>query len=105
MRRNAFKMKLKPGFAQAYKQRHDEIFPELRSFLLQCGILDYSIYLDEATLDLYAYQVLSDDFDESRIPDSPIVKKWWAFMADIMETNEDHSPIVTPLQEVFHLEK
>ena len=104
MYRHAFKMKLKPGFADEYKKRHDEIFPELRDFLAESGVRDYSIYLDEQSLDLFAYQVLEDDFDESSIPDHPIVQKWWAFMADVMETHPDHSPVVTPLREVFHME-
>lgn len=104
MRRNAFKMKLKPGFAAEYKKRHDEIWPELRQFLSEAGIHDYSIFLDEETNTLFACQKLTDDFDESAIPAHPIVKKWWAYMADIMETNPDNSPVVTPLNEVFYMD-
>lgn len=104
MHRNAFKMKLKAGFAEEYKKRHDEIFPELKAFLLGCGVIDYSIYLDEDSLNLFAYQVVNDDFNESQISAAPIVQKWWAFMADIMETHPDHSPIAIPLREVFHME-
>ncbi|MGD9557087.1 MAG: L-rhamnose mutarotase [Mangrovibacterium sp.] len=32
------------------------------------------------------------------------MKRWWAFMADIMETNPDHSPLTVPLEEVFYME-
>ena len=104
MKRNAFKMKLKPGFEIEYKKRHDEIWPELSSLLTASGISDYSIYFDEETLILFAIQKIVDDFDESSLPNHPIVKKWWAYMADIMETNADNSPVVTSLKEVFHLE-
>lgn len=103
-KRNAFKMKLKPGFEAEYKKRHDEIWPELSALLSETGIHDYSIFLDEETLTLFAVQKISKDFDETYIPNHPIVKKWWAYMADIMETNPDNSPVAKSLKEVFHLD-
>lgn len=102
--RNAFKMQLKPGFEAEYKKRHDEIWPELESLLSETGIQDYSIFLDEETLTLFAVQKISPDFDEKLLPNHPIVKKWWAYMGDIMETNPDNSPVAIPLKEVFHLD-
>ena len=102
--RNAFKMKLKPGFEEEYKKRHDEIWPELAFLLSETGIQDYSIFLDEETLTLFAVQKISADFDQNYLPNHPIVKKWWAYMADIMETNPDNSPVAVSLKEVFHLD-
>lgn len=104
MKRNAFKMKLKPGFEKEYKKRHDEIWPELSTLLSESGISEYSIFLDEETLTLFAFQKLSADFDEDTIPQHPIVKKWWAYMADIMETNPDNSPVSHPIKEVFYMD-
>ncbi|AXP80154.1 L-rhamnose mutarotase [Mariniflexile rhizosphaerae] len=103
-KRNAFKMKLKPGFEAEYKKRHDDIWPELSELLSETGIQDYSIFLDEETLTLFAVQKISKDFDEAYLPNHPIVKKWWAYMADIMDTNPDNSPVSKPLKEVFHLD-
>ncbi len=103
MKRNGFTMKLKPGFEKEYKKRHDEIWPELATLLSESGISEYSIFLDEETLTLFAFQKLSDDFDEELIPNHPIVKKWWAYMADIMETNDDNSPVFKTIQEVFFM--
>ncbi|MEY4010909.1 MAG: hypothetical protein RIT22_33 [Bacteroidota bacterium] len=102
--RNAFKMKLKPGFEAEYKKRHDEIWPELEVLLSESGVHDYSIFLDEETLTLFAFQKLDKDFDENYLPNHPVVKKWWSYMADIMETNPDNSPVAIPLKEVFHLD-
>lgn len=104
MIRNAFKMKLKPGFEQEYKKRHDEIWPELEALLSETGIQDYSIFLDEETLILFAVQKINEGFDMDLLPNHPIVKKWWAYMGDIMETNPDNSPVAIPLKEVFHLD-
>ncbi|PKA98541.1 L-rhamnose mutarotase [Flavobacteriaceae bacterium MAR_2009_75] len=103
MYRNAFTMKLKPGFEAEYKKRHDEIWPELSELLTAGGIHEYSIFLDEKTLTLFAFQKLEDDFDGTKIPANPIVKKWWAYMADIMETNPDNSPVENELKEVFFM--
>ncbi|MFH6993822.1 L-rhamnose mutarotase [Flavobacterium sp. FlaQc-48] len=102
--RNAFTMKLKPGFETEYKVRHDKIWPELQKLLSDSGVQDYSIFLDKETGTLFAVQKLSKDFDPSCLPNHPIVKKWWHYMADIMETNPDHSPLINPLKEVFHLD-
>ena len=104
MKRNAFKMKLYPGFEQEYQKRHDEIWPELAKQLSDAGISDYSIFLDEETLTLFAVQKLTDDNTADDLPNTEIVKKWWAYMADIMETNPDNSPVTKLLKEVFRME-
>ncbi len=95
-------MRLKPGFEAEYQKRHDEIWPELSHALTEAGISDYSIFFDRETLTLFAVQKLASGHSADRLPDHPIVKKWWAFMADIMETNPDGSPVCTNLPEVFH---
>lgn len=102
MTRNAFKMKLKPGFEAEYKTRHDAIWPELSKALTDAGVSDYSIFLDEETLTLFAVQKLSADHHADQLPFNPIVRKWWDYMADIMEVNADNSPVCAPLNEVFH---
>ena len=104
MTRHAFKMKLKPGNVAEYKKRHDEIWPELSREIRAAGISDYSIFLDEETLTLFAVQKLGDKNSAADLPKNPIVQKWWKFMAPLMETNPDNSPVVKPLREVFHLD-
>jgi len=104
MKRNAFKMKLKPGFEQEYKKRHNQIWPELSEELSKAGVSDYSIFLDEETLVLFAVQKLMDDNTSEQLAETAIVKKWWAYMADIMDTNPDNSPVAEPLEEVFHMD-
>jgi L-rhamnose mutarotase len=104
MKRIAFKMKLKPGFAKEYKNRHDAIWPELAGLLKDAGISEYSIFLDEQTNTLFAFQKQSDEGSSQDLGDNPIVQKWWKYMADIMETNPDHSPVTIPLMEVFYME-
>ena len=104
MHRRAFKMKLKPGMAAEYKKRHDEIWPALAAELKAAGISDYSIFLDEETLTLFATQKLTDANTAENLPQSAVVRKWWKFMSPLMETNPDGSPVAQPLREVFHLD-
>ena len=104
MKRHAFKMKLKPGRAAEYKKRHDEIWPELAAELKAAGVSDYSIFLDEETLTLFAVQKLSEGNTAAALPDSPVVRKWWDYMAPLMETQPDHAPVTAALREVFHLD-
>lgn len=101
--KTAFKMKLLPGFANEYKKRHDEIWPELSALLKENGISDYTIFLDEETNILFAVQQQNGTSSQN-LGTTEIVQKWWAYMADIMETNPDHSPISKGLIEVFHLD-
>ena len=99
----AFKMLLKSGFAEEYKKRHIEIWPELSALLKANGISDYTIFLDEETHILFAVQLQAGQSSQD-LGQTAIVQKWWAYMADIMETNPDHSPISKPLTAVFHLD-
>ena len=104
MKRHAFTMKLKPGVVVEYKKRHDEIWPELSAAIRAAGISDYSIFLDEETLTLFAVQKQTDNNSAADLPNHPIVKKWWAYMVPLMEVNADNSPKCGTLNEVFHLD-
>lgn len=104
MKRHAFTMKLKPGVVAEYKKRHNEIWPELSRAISEAGISDYSIFLDEETLTLFAVQKQTDNNTAAELPNHPIVKKWWDYMAPLMEVNPDNSPKCGDLKEVFYLD-
>jgi L-rhamnose mutarotase len=53
---------------------------------------------------LFAVQKVSGEASSQDLGDNPIIQKWWAYMADIMETNPDNSPVSIPLKEVFHMD-
>jgi L-rhamnose mutarotase len=104
MKRLAFTMQLKSGCEQEYRRRHDQIWPELKALLKEAGISDYSIFLDPQTGTLFACQKQSGQSSSQDLGANPIVQRWWAYMADLMETNPDHSPVSKPLLEVFHID-
>jgi L-rhamnose mutarotase len=104
MTRKAFKMKLKPGFEAEYQRRHDAIWPELAKLLKDAGVSDYSIFLDPETLTLFGVQKLAPGNRNEELAGEAIMRKWWDYMMDIMDTNPDHSPVCKDLREVFHLD-
>ena len=101
---HAFLMFLKPGNAEEYRRRHDAIWPELVALLQRAGVSDYSIYLDENSHTLFAVQRRSSTGNGVDLVADPIMRRWWDYMADMMETNEDHSPRCVPLQLMFRLD-
>jgi L-rhamnose mutarotase len=101
--RHAFRMKLNPGMEAEYKKRHDEIWPELVTLLHEAGVTDYSIHLDRETNILFGVLTRPADHRMTSLPDHPMMKRWWAYMADIMQTNADNSPVQTDLVTVFRL--
>lgn len=103
MKRIAFKMKLNPGCRDEYIRRHDTIWPELVTLLKETGIADYSIFLDEETLSLFGVLKVNDAMQMDKLPEQEVMKRWWAYMKDIMESNPDNSPVSIPLEEVFYL--
>lgn len=104
MQRFAFKMKLHAGKADEYKRRHDAIWPELTALLKRAGISNYSIHLDEETGTLFGYLERRLDHSMADLPSDPVMKKWWSYMGDIMDTNSDGSPVAIPIKEMFYLE-
>lgn len=101
--RIAFRMNLNPGQAAEYRKRHDEIFPELAQALRDAGVSDYTIWLDPETNALFATLIRTDGHTMDALPSTAIVKRWWAFMADVMETRPDNVPVQVELQKMFEL--
>lgn len=103
MQRHAFKMRLNPGMEAEYTRRHDDIWPDLVQLLKDTGISNYSIHLDRETNTLFGYLESRDDHTMDDLPNHPVMKRWWAYMGDIMATNPDGSPVAIPLAETFYL--
>ena len=99
-----FKMKLYPGMEEEYEKRHNQLWPEMKDMIHQYGGRNYTIFLDKETLTLFGTIEIESEELWAKEADTAINRKWWDFMADIMETNPDNSPVCTDLHEVFHLD-
>ena len=100
----AFKMKLYPGMEEEYEKRHNELWDEMRDTSHAHGGKNYSIFLDKVTRTLFGTLEIVSEEEWAKQADEPINRKWWDFMADIMETNPDNSPVAVDLHPVFHLD-
>ena len=96
-------MFLKPGFEDESERRHAALWPELQRGIKEAGVGNYSIYWDRDTNILFGYQEIEGEQSSQDMGADEMTKRWWAYMADIMETNADNSPVTVPLREVFHL--
>jgi len=99
-----FKMKIYAGMAAEYEKRHNELWPEMQDMIHEFGGSNYTIFLDKDTNVLFGYIEVKDPAQWAKSADTAINRKWWDFMADIMETNQDNSPVATDLLTVFHLD-
>ncbi len=97
-------MKLFHGKAEEYKRRHAMLWPELIEAIRRDGGKNYTIFHDPETDLLFEYIEIEDEAIWEARKGDETTQKWWDYMADIMETNEDNSPKSRKINEVFHLE-
>jgi L-rhamnose mutarotase len=99
----AFRMRINPAGAQEYRRRHDEIWPKLVAALRKAGVVDYRIFLDEESGSLFAVLTRDGEHGMDGLAAKPVMREWWAMMADLMPIGTDGAPWSRPLNEVFHL--
>lgn len=104
MIRKAFVMSVHPTQHAEYQQRHSPVWPEMELLLQSHGVHNYSIFLNEATHQLFAYVEIESEARWNAIAQTETCRRWWAYMQDIMPSNPDNSPISAELKPVFYLE-
>ena len=97
----AFRMRLKPGREAEYEARHDALWPELKALIREAGISDYAIWLDPETGALFGHLTRGVDHGMDGLAEHPVMRRWWAHMAPLMETNADDRPTAVPLRRLF----
>ena len=86
-----------------YEKRHQPIWDDLAGVLKHHGVANYSIFLDQETSQLFGYAEVESEELWNTIAETDECRRWWAYMRDIMPTNDDNSPVSRELKEVFHL--
>ncbi len=107
-------IRLKPECLQAYKDCHAAAWPAVLDQISDCNISDYSIYLDEQSMILFAtmkYTGSDFDADMKKMRANPEVRRWWQMTDSMQETLVDGSTSSTDpkgwwkdLEEVFRRE-
>jgi len=97
-------MSVNRGAEAEYARRHQPIWPELERVLIEHGVETYSIFVDEATNDLFAYAEIESEERWRAIAATEVCRRWWESMSALMPSNPDKSPVSRELSEVFHIE-
>ncbi|KXL50532.1 hypothetical protein M433DRAFT_75877 [Acidomyces richmondensis BFW] len=80
-------VRLKRESLQAYKDCHAAVWPAVLQQIKDCNISDYSIFLDEQSMTLFAslkYNGTNFDADMEKMKANPEVQRWWS-MTDAMQ--------------------
>lgn len=99
-----FKMKLYEGMEEEYERRHDALPSEMKEMIREYGGRNYSIFLDRETNTLFGYIEIESEEKWASSANTAVCRKWWEYMADIMDTNDDNSPVSKDLYPIFHLD-
>lgn len=108
MERIAFLLRVKEGNEDEYKQRHDNLWPELSDEMREAGVYKMSIF--RFGLQLFLYMEVKDYAESVRMLErSPASMRWEKYMAPIMQNAEgsDYNPVDAfpdGLPEVFYWE-
>jgi L-rhamnose mutarotase len=97
-------MSVNSGEHAEYERRHRPIWKELEDVLLAQGVHTYSIFLDDATGDLFAYAEIEDEARWAAVSQTEVCRRWWRHMREIMPANPDDSLVARALREIFHIE-
>ncbi|MDA0746460.1 MAG: L-rhamnose mutarotase [bacterium] len=90
--------KLKPGNYEAYKKAHDELWPEMVEAMSKNEV-NMVIYHYNDRLFLYLTAPSREHFERSHRGE--VADRWTAYMATMMETDENGNSIVEELDQAF----
>ena len=82
-------VRLKRESLQAYKDCHAAVWPGVLKQIKDCNISDYSIFLDEQSMTLFAtMKYTGSDFeaDMEKMKANPEVRRWWQMTDGMQET-------------------
>lgn len=101
--RIATALRLPPEALAEYERRHNEMGEAMRSSIAARGGRNFSIFAAPDLESVIIYVEVDDVELWAQGAQSEITKAWWAYMAEIMPTNDDLSPVANNLPLIFHL--
>jgi L-rhamnose mutarotase len=97
----AFRMTLVDGQIALYHKRHEEIWPELEEALRAAGVVEYRIFNEPGSSDLFAVMRRKKAHGLDSLAASLLMRRWWDMMADVTVTGPDGVPIQRELRQVY----
>ena len=97
----AFRLTLVEGQLEAYRKRHDEIWPELEDALRTAGVIEYRIFNQPGDTALFAVMRRKKNHSIESLAASALMRRWWDMMKDVTLTGIDGVPIQLALDPVY----
>lgn len=91
-------MKLRPGAYEQYQLAHDQLWPELAEGM-RANEISMAIYRDGDRLFLLAAAPSEEHWQRSR--QDPVLVRWNALMAKLLETDEEGRIAFTLMPKIF----
>ena len=109
MQRVAQIVGLAPEAVTRYKELHASVWPDVLRTIHACGIRNYSIYLREPELLLFAYfEYIGEDYktDQAAMAADPVTQEWWQLTMPMQRPLEGRAEgdWWAVLPEVFHVD-
>ena len=102
MIRRAFTLRLKPGALAEYKEKHDNIWPELVEEIERQGIARMTAF--EADPVIFYYSEIADEEAWNRLWATEVHDRWGEMFKELIDFGEDGIVDAGDLKEIFHLE-
>ncbi len=97
MERYAWRGRIVPGSQEEYIRRHNNIWPEMKEVLEKAGIRNYSIWMQGEELFGYYECEKGIEYAGRVQAESEVVRKWDAYMKDILIMEKDPVTGAQPL--------
>jgi L-rhamnose mutarotase len=100
-------VRLRPEALGRYQELHASVWPDVLRAIWACNIRNYSIFLCEPELLLFAYfEYIGEDYDadQARMAEDPVTQEWWSITMPMQEPleNRPEGAWWAPAREVFH---
>ncbi len=105
MQRVGFEMKIHPEMVEEYKQRHDDIWPEMSEALIRNGWRNYTIFFrEDGTLFGYVECTESHEASIAGMSKEDVNQRWQDDMSPFFQLPAGAHPDknMTTWREVFH---
>lgn len=104
MERVCFTFEIRPGTEAEYKQRHDDIWPELVEAIENAGFANYSLFRRGTTIVAYAecHPDVATAF--GKLAPQEVNARWSKWFEDVIVSLTDENGELYWLEEVWHLD-
>jgi L-rhamnose mutarotase len=104
MERLCFTFEIRPGTEAEYKQRHDDIWPELVAAIKDAGFANYSLFRRGTQIVAYAECEPDVATAFAKLGPTDVNRRWAEWFEDVIVSLTDENGDLYRVEEVWHLD-